>query len=162
MHLPLHSAAIMFDVLVYLYENINALSACPDSAALTKKLSAAGFEKDEIAEALSWLQGLAHVARESVTVQGESGPAIRIYAASEYERLGADAINFITFLERGGTVTSTQREIAIERALATRENTVPLAKFKVIVLMVLWSQQVNIDLLVLEELLDHREGRLLH
>ncbi len=152
----------MFDVLVYLYENINALSTCSDSAALTKKLSAAGFEKNEIAQALSWLQGLAQVAHESIIVKSHHNPAMRVYVASEYERLGAEAIDFMTFLERAGTLTATQREIAIERALATREAVVPLSKLKIIVLMVLWSQQVNIDLLVLEELLDHRQERLLH
>lgn len=152
----------MFDVLVYLYENINALATCSDQAALTRKLSAAGFEKDEIAQALSWLQGLAHVARESITVREQSAPAFRVYTPTEHDRLGAEAINFLTFLERNGTLTAAQREIAIERALATKQAKVPLAKFKVIVLMVLWSLQVHIDLLVLEELLDHREGRLLH
>jgi Smg protein len=38
--------------------------------------------------------------------------------------------------------------------LAVRESPVSLAKLKVIVLMVLWSQQADIDVLMLEELLD--------
>ena len=40
----------MFDVLVYLYENYWRPDACPDHAQLTRKLSAAGFESDEIAD----------------------------------------------------------------------------------------------------------------
>jgi len=49
----------MFDVLVYLYENYWRPDACPDHAQLTRKLSAVGFDSDEIQEALSWLDGLA-------------------------------------------------------------------------------------------------------
>ena len=48
----------MFDVLVYLYENYWRPDACPDHEQLTRKLSAVGFETDEIQEALSWLDGL--------------------------------------------------------------------------------------------------------
>ena len=49
----------MFDVLVYLYETYWRPDACPDHAQLTRKLSAVGFETDEIQEALVWLDGLA-------------------------------------------------------------------------------------------------------
>ena len=52
----------MFDVLVYLYENYWRPDACPDHDQLARKLSSAGFESDEIQEALSWLDGLASVA----------------------------------------------------------------------------------------------------
>lgn len=152
----------MFDVLVYLYENFGAFTACPDSDALAKKLTDAGFEDDEISDALSWLQGLAHVTRESVTVQSEREPAFRVYTRFEYERLGAEAIGFLAFLEHEGQLSAAQREIVIERALATEESPVLLARLKVIVLMVLWSLQVDIDALVLEELLDGGEQRLLH
>ncbi|MGZ9074982.1 MAG: DUF494 family protein, partial [Burkholderiaceae bacterium] len=41
----------MFDVLVYLYENYGALHACPDSDSLSKRLTDAGFEDEEISEA---------------------------------------------------------------------------------------------------------------
>ena len=46
----------MFDVLVYLYENYGALHACPDPDSLSRKLTAAGFDDEEINEALAWHQ----------------------------------------------------------------------------------------------------------
>ena len=46
------------------------------------------------------------------------------------------------------------REIVIDRGLASPETPVPLDKIKIIALMVLWSQEAEIDNLVLEELLD--------
>ena len=53
----------MFEVLVYLYENYWRPDACPDHDQLTRKLSAVGFESDEIQEALNWLDGLAQTAQ---------------------------------------------------------------------------------------------------
>jgi Smg protein len=149
----------VFDVLVFLYENYGALHACPDSDSLTRRLTAAGFDDDEISDALAWLSGLEQVTQESIAVGPESERAFRIYAALEIDRLGADAIGFLSFLEHAGQLTPTQREIAIERALATDESPIPIEMLKVIVLMVLWSQQADIDVLLLEELLDSGDDR---
>ncbi|HYM48232.1 MAG TPA: DUF494 family protein, partial [Burkholderiaceae bacterium] len=55
-----------------------------------------------------------------------------------------------------------QREIVIERALATDETPISIDKLKVIVLMVLWSQQADIDVLLLEELLGAGDDKNLH
>ena len=152
----------VFDVLVYLYENYGALHACPDSDSLAKRLTAAGFDDEEISEALSWLQGLQQVSEQSIAVGPESDLAFRIYAAIEIERLGSGTIGFLSFLEHAGQLTPTQREIVIDRAFAVDETPVPLDMIKVIVLMVLWSQQADVDVLLLEELLGDREGQPLH
>jgi len=54
----------MFEVLVYLYETYYRPDACPEPEALVKKLSAIGFEDDEIAKALGWLTDLAETNHE--------------------------------------------------------------------------------------------------
>jgi Smg protein len=59
----------MFDVLVYLYETYWRPDACPDHRQLARKLTAVGFENDEIQEALSWLDGLASTAQHETTPQ---------------------------------------------------------------------------------------------
>ena len=48
----------MFDILLYLYDTYLLADQIPDAEHLTRKLSAAGFESGEIAEALDWLSGL--------------------------------------------------------------------------------------------------------
>jgi len=152
----------VFDVLVYLYENYGALHACPDPDSLSRKLTAAGFDDEEINEALAWLQGLEQVTEQSIAVGPESERSFRAYAAIETERLGSESIGFLSFLENAGQLTPTQREIVIERALAIEDAPIPLDMLKVIVLMVLWSQQVDIDVLLLEELLHDGSERDLH
>ena len=152
----------MFEVLVYLYENYGALTACQDSDSLSKSLVEAGFERSDVSEALVWLQGLARVTEDLVTLRGASDQSFRVYANFETRRLGPSAIGFLSFLENEGQLTPSQREIVIERALATDEKSVPLAKLKVIVLMVLWTRRGNVDALVLDELIPDAERRQMH
>jgi len=128
---------------------------------LTKKLAAAGFDEDEISEAISWLQDLQTITQGARSIRDESQGAFRVYAGFETHRLGTPAISFLSFLEGAGQLAPAQREIVIERALALNDSPLPLNKLKVIVLMVLWSQSAEIDILLLEELLDDDEQRLL-
>jgi Smg protein len=150
----------MFDVLVYLYENYWRPDACPDHAQLTKKLSAAGFESDEIEEALSWLDGLAGVAE--ATSGPQSDGAMRVYTAAEHERLGEESIGFISFLESAGVLPPPMREMVIDRANAVGAGPIDLDDLKVIVLMVFWSLGEEPDALILDELFVAPEERLIH
>ncbi|HJV87343.1 MAG TPA: DUF494 domain-containing protein [Noviherbaspirillum sp.] len=157
----------MFDVLVYLYETYYRPDACPDADVLVKKLSAVGFEEDEISQALGWLTDLAESASEYCDrspLQTAFPFGIRIYAQRELDVLGTEAVGFLQFLESAKIIDPMQREIIIERALAVSETEVSLDKIKVIVLMVLWSQGKEPDALIFDELFsdDDDEPRLLH
>ncbi|GGX39799.1 protein Smg [Undibacterium squillarum] len=129
-----------------------------------KKLAAVGFDQEDISDALTWLSGLS----EPVTVvQAPSArhPSQRVYAEPEAHALGEQAIGFIQFLELAGLLGFAEREIVIERALAVNESPLPLDKLKIIVLMVLWSQGLEPDMLMLDELLlseDDNQPRILH
>ncbi|HTJ99678.1 MAG TPA: DUF494 domain-containing protein [Bordetella sp.] len=144
----------MFDILVYLFENYYTPQACPAADVLAKRLAAAGFEHEDIDDALGWLYGLAETTERCVDLAHQPATGIRIYTESEYRQLGTEAIGFITFLESAGVLPAPLREIVIDRALAAPESPVPLSKLKITALMVLWSQEADIDNLVLEELLD--------
>jgi Smg protein len=158
----------MFEVLVYLYETYYRPDACPDSEVLAKKLSAVGFEEDEISQALDWLTDLAQTtnALSTVTVhQTAFSFGTRIYAPQEFDVLGTPAIGFIQFLESAKLINPVQREIIIERALACGEQPVTVDKLKVIILIVLWSQGSEPDSLLMDELFvdeDEDTPRLLH
>jgi Smg protein len=164
----------MFDILVYLYETYYRPDACPDAAALAKKLSAVGFEEDEISEALDWLTVLADTTSELINQPQQdaqdaqaarASKGFRVYAGQEISALGITAMGFIQYLESAGLLNSQQREIVIERAMAINEVPVPLDKLKVIVLMMLWSQGKEPDMLMFDELLlsdEESAPRLLH
>lgn len=158
----------MFDVLVYLYETYYRPDACPDSEALVKKLSAIGFEEEEISQALGWLTDLAQATNEysdRYPQQTAFSFGMRFYAPQELEVLGTEAVGFLQFLESAKVIDALQREIIIERALAVGKSEVSLDKLKVIVLMVLWSQGKEPDALIFDELFsddEDAEPRLLH
>jgi Smg protein len=147
----------MIDILVYLFERYGEFSQRPKAQALTLKLQAAGFESEEIAEAVEWLatfgEGLAPV-RESQSV----APTSRVFTNGEQRCLGTAGLDFICFLERAKILDPALRETIIDRALAVRDESLSLEKLKIIVLMVLWSQSAPLDVLVVEELLGHSEA----
>jgi Smg protein len=141
----------VIDILVYLFENYLP-NAYPEPALLARKLSAAGFEKEEITEALSWLDGLER--NEAVVVKlRDQGAGIRVFDEEEQTRLPVECRGFLAFLEQAGTLDPGLRETVVERALALSDGEVSLSKLKVIVLVVLWSRQHEFDALILEELL---------
>ncbi|MDP1533104.1 MAG: DUF494 domain-containing protein, partial [Rubrivivax sp.] len=127
----------MFEVLVYLYENYWRPDACPDHQQLQRKLSAVGFESDEISDALRWLDGLASTAQACA---GQTpSHSIRVFSDAEHELLGEESIGFICFLESAGVLPPPMREMVIDRATAVGNGPIELDDLKVIVLMVFWS-----------------------
>ena len=167
----------MFEVLVYVYENYWQSSACPEFDRLGRKLMAAGFDAEEIRQALVWLDGL-NVAAQGMQIgqperadfstskptpmQPQSAGSLRAYSVAEQTHLGAQSLGFVSFLESAGVLPPHMREIVIDRAMAAPGEPVTLDDLKIIVLMVYWSFGEEPDALVLDELCDDSEGRLAH
>ncbi len=140
----------MMEILVYLFENYLP-DTCPAPGVLAKKLSAAGFEADDISAALSWLDGLA--GEHSVPCHPSATGAMRIYDEEEQDRLSTECRGFIGFLEQCAAIDVPLREAIIERALALPDDEISLDRFKIVVLAMVWRTRHEIDALILEELL---------
>ncbi len=153
----------MFEILVYLFENYYHNDATPaDHDALAEKLTAAGFENEDIHDALDWLRGLG-------TPQGDVYPealelcdGFRGYTADELAKLSTESRGFLAFLEGARVLTPPLRELIIDRAMAIEDDAVELDKLKVITLMVLWARRGSVDTLILEELLPEGGPRHIH
>lgn len=162
----------MYEVLVYVYENYWGGDACPDREQLGRRLTSAGFEREEIVQALTWLDGLysassAHASIESVSTPTDIGPApsaesLRVYSEAEMTQLGAAGLSCLHFLEASGALPVALREVVIERALAVPESPIDLGVLKLIVMMVYWRFDATPDVLILDELCDDPDGRLAH
>jgi Smg protein len=150
----------MFEVLVYLYENYWRPDACPDEPQLRRKLSAVGFENEEIQDALRWLDGLASSAQSHAGDPGAG--SLRVYTAAEREVLDDESIAFISFLESAGVLPAPMRETVIDRAMAVGASPIDLEDLKIIVLMVFWSHGEEPDALILDELFVDPDDRLIH
>jgi Smg protein len=152
----------MFDILVYLFENYYQAQAYPDYDTLGRKLHAAGFENDDIEDALDWLNTLTRKPDEGLPESLDAGSSFRGYTADESSKLPLESRGFIAFLESAKILSPLLRELIIERAMALPSETVGLDKLKVIVLMVLWTRRGNVDALVLDELIPDGEKRQVH
>jgi Smg protein len=162
----------MFEVLAFVYEHYWGGDACPELEQLGRKLTAQGFDADEINQALVWLDGLTLAAQgakleDELASQPEapvlqSASSMRVYSVAEQDHLGAECLGFIWFLESAGVMPAAMREIVVERSMAAPGDPVSLDDLKIIILMVYWSVGQEPDALVLDELCDPAEGRLAH
>jgi Smg protein len=165
----------MFEVLVYVYENYWRGDACPELPQLERKLSAIGFDAEEIRAALLWLDGLNLAAQSTLWLDGPAAPAhddtlavsqspgsMRVYSVAEQNHLGADCLGFVSFLESAGVLPPPMREVVLDRAMAVPGEQVALDDLKIIILMVYWSFGEEPDALVLDVLYDDHAERLAH
>jgi Smg protein len=165
----------MFEVLVYVYENYWRGDACPELPQLERKLSAIGFDADEIRAALLWLDGLNLAAQSTLCLDGPAVPdhdstlsvsqspgSMRVYSVAEQNHLGADCLGFVSFLESAGVLPPPMREVVLDRAMAVPDEQVALDDLKIIILMVYWSFGEEPDVLVLDVLYDDSAERLAH
>lgn len=162
----------MMEVLVFLYETYWRGDACPQAEHLGRKLSSAGFDDDDIAQALDWLDGLRLAIHDTQGAASNgalasipataSSDSMRIYAPAEQDHLGAACIGFICFLETAVGLTPHLREILIDRAMAADGEPMALADFKTMALMVYWGAGEEPDALLLGELYDDVVDRVAH
>ena len=143
----------MFEVLVYLFENYYQSEHYPDQDTLARKLTAAGFENEEINEALDWLKGLVGPGEGAAYEHIDAAGTFRAYSHAELAKLSAESRGFLIFLESARVLSPGLRELIVDRAMAVEDDVVELEKLKVIVLMVLWTRRGDVDTLMLEELL---------
>jgi Smg protein len=113
-------------------------------------LTAAGFDEDEIREALGWLAGLE---RDPVVPELPATGGLRHFSPLEQRAIDVPARSFLLFLERCGVLSSSQRELVIERILALDLPEAGLDHLKLVVLLVLWNQRQVVDSLILDQLL---------
>ena len=165
----------MYEVLAYVYETYWGGEDCPGREQLGRRLSSAGFEREEIVAALTWLDGLNSAAQSlglgstplvadqaDAASTAASPAAMRVYTDRELAHLGAEGVACLHFLERSGALPMALRELVIDRALAVAESPLESDELRVIVMMVFWRTGFTPDALILDELCDNPTARVMH
>ncbi len=142
----------MFDILMFLFESYFNAGNYPDPDKLTIKLSAAGFEDEDINRALVWLSGLNQLTATDYP-DSINRDSLRSYAGIETKCISLEGLHFISFWEHNKMITPSEREMIIDRAVAFGRENLALDKVKLIALMVLWNQHEELDPLLIEDLL---------
>jgi Smg protein len=151
----------MFEILMYLFESYFDAGSYPEPDKLSRKLSAAGFEGDEISEALSWLSALHGQNPDSYPEHLEHSGQ-RHFAELELQFIGDEARQFLLFAEQQHLISAIEREMIIDRSVALKQENLALDKLKLIMLMVLWNRHQDLDPLLIEELLTPLHSAQLH
>ena len=150
----------MYEVLAYVYEHYERADVTYNGDKIARKLSAAGFEREEIHTALRWLADM----RMSPTRETSTVPAVdaarRIFSPRELAKLDTACLGFILTLEHSGVLCPQTREQVLERALAADGEPLVLAQLKMIVLMVLWSHGLPSRQLLAHDLFIASESQL--
>lgn len=151
----------MFDILIFLFESYFEAGSYPESERLSSKLTAAGFEEDDIHQALSWLSGLRELSAatypECINQAGS-----RCYTSFETQKISEEGLRFICFWEHNSIITPIEREMIVDRIVALGREHLALDKVKLIALMVLWNQHEDLDPLLIEDLLTPLDSAHLH
>lgn len=133
----------MFDVLMYLFETYihDQPEMQVDQDTLTDDLTDAGFDRDDIYNALNWLEKLADYQDGQVApILLTNDPlSMRIYTPEEDRRLDAECRGFLLFLEQIQVINMETREMILERVMALDTVDFDLEDLKWVVLMVLFN-----------------------
>lgn len=151
----------MFDILIYLFESYFDAESYPEADKLSRKLFAAGFEEEEISDALTWLSALQQQTSDHYpdTLQHAG---IRHFSGLEQQRISNEARQFLLFAEQQHMISAVEREMILDRAIVLQQENLGLDKLKLIMLMVLWNRHKDIDPLLIEELLSPLHSTQLH
>lgn len=143
----------MFEVLVYLFENYLEANIRPDHGTLARELSAAGFEPEDIEQAVNWLNTLEDMTHQADALAEHETPSTgwRMYVEEESLKISEESRGFLMFLEQAGVMLPHQREMVIDRAMALPNAPVGLEEIKWIVLMTLWNQGKANDYLFISD-----------
>lgn len=133
----------MFDILMYLFENYihGDIEIMVDHDELEDELTRAGFHKDEIYKALSWIENLSAL-QDSDThpyLSKSKCSSVRIYTAEEHLRLDAESLGFIMFLEQINVLDLETREMVLDRVMELDGPEITLDDLKWVILMVLFN-----------------------
>ncbi|MDF0605659.1 DUF494 domain-containing protein [Neisseriaceae bacterium TC5R-5] len=145
----------MFDVLAFLLEQYRASDVLSNRGPLKRQLISTGFENEEIQDAFAWLES---ICASSSHNQADLAEGMRLYAAAEQKHLAVEIRGFIQFLEDHGALSPLQREIVLDKLMALPQEEVNIDHTKLITLLVLWTQQVELPILLGEALLDAVHG----
>lgn len=133
----------MFDVLIYLFETYmhNESEMLVDQDKITDDLADAGFYREDINNALNWLEALADLqeGQKAPYLYAADPQALRIYTVEESQRPDTSCRGFILFLEQIQVLHFDTREMVIDRIMALDSNEIDLEDLKWVVLMVLFN-----------------------
>lgn len=150
----------VIDVLIYLFdhyvEDNDNIALTPNQDKLKSQLIQAGFGDSQVNRAFDWLEGLAIQSQNEDEDENQKEVdeeliidpnvnSFRVYTSLEEQKLNLEAQGFIFFLQQAGVLSTSDRELIIDRVMALDEIDIDMEKLKWVILMVLFNRTDNQD-----------------
>ena len=142
----------MFDVIAFLIENFQDWETCPKQDDLGHLLAEAGFDGEEIHDALTCLENLTSSLSMDNSVLDDCS-YVRVLSQYELDILPEEVIHLLSFLQEEGGISPTQRELIIHMLTQLPDEDITVDHTKLLALMVLWLHQSELLILIGDELL---------
>lgn len=154
----------MFEIIMYLFESYIQVDQTMelDTQEVTDELMQEGFQKSDIAKALSWLDNLANMQSQGTHSRSsnEQDSSIRIYTQLEQAHITVECRSYIHYLEQAQILSTHTREIVIDCVMSLDTADLKLEDLKWLILMVLFNdpKSENAFLQLESMLMDFEEG----
>lgn len=157
----------MFELLVYMFENYIDSNFRPDESTLTRELSAAGFDEEDINSAFDWFDRLESSARQPELFNQPRYCSTRIFTEQELGKLSGESLGFLLFLSEANILNSNMRELVLDLAMQLPQPEVDIEEMRWIVLMTTWGASRNgpdktKEYLFIEDILLSKEKPTMH
>lgn len=151
----------MLDVLAYLFQVFFHAEGMPDVPKLASELADAGFEDDEIGEAMAWLGDLARLDDGPYAALAGRHLARQLHP-QEIAAMSPEALRYWYGLAHAGALDAAQTELVLDRVRAAALTVCSVEQLKHWVLMVAWHKRRDGAVLLIEDILFGRDGATLH
>ncbi len=131
----------VLDILMYLFETYldDDESNIPSEDNIRNELSKIGFHEAKVSKAFDWLDDLAILKDDLNEIEALEGNSFRIFSPLEIEKFDQQARGILLDLVELGVITTGQRELIINKALALDIAHIDQEQMKWVILMVLFN-----------------------
>ncbi|MCU7837298.1 MAG: DUF494 domain-containing protein [gamma proteobacterium symbiont of Taylorina sp.] len=131
----------VFDILMYLFETYldDDQSEIPSEDNIRNELTRIGFQDSKVNKAFNWLDDLATLKDNDLTIKQIDDNSFRSFSSIEVKKFDFQARRILTELVELKIISPTEREIIIDKAQALDIAPIDQEQMKWVVLMVLFN-----------------------
>lgn len=140
----------MRELVAFLIEHFTDIQACPSGQDLGQMLHIAGFEDEDIGDALTIMQLLEQVPIEASLPENN---VLRVYHEEEAAVLPNEIRGLLYFLSQTRALSLSQREFVIHALMHLPYESITLENAKSLALLILWAHRSELPALIGDDLL---------
>lgn len=131
----------VLDILMYLFETYldDEQSDIPNEDTIRQELAKIGFQDTKVTKAFDWLDDLSVLEDDFILNDPLESHNIRLFSPFEVEKFDIQARGILLHLVELGVISSGQRELIIDKALALEIPRIDQEQMKWVVLMILFN-----------------------